>query len=352
MPRRIMVIGLAALAGMLIIAAGEQLVPEKCLAQPVGVVANEIVVQPHFKLSDGEEFSAGKAFGAHIAGRNDVLVTALHVLGPKLAEITEIRLIDLAGTEEIAKPGAAITKSDPVALAKPNHDLAVDLIAFELPAVYPNAVLWLLPTQCPVGTKVWLLTSCDEKGTWVPGEYPATVSLSQPGAMLIKPDRTLSPKGMAGSPVVDGNGVVVGMVLGGQDNGDLYCVPGNRIMARIQSDLGLKVTADLSPNSGSKAAAPPTGKTMVPQPATKKASPAAPPAAPAEAPLEAKPAAVILSKLVRVTSIMDDTATLDVDGTSVKLKVGEEYKTIKLKSIDGSTIKLLEGGVEYSKTAY
>jgi hypothetical protein len=60
-------------------------------------------------------------------------------------------------------------------------------------------------------------------------------------------------------------------------------------------------------------------------------------------------AAQPLNSKIKISSIMGDTVMLDIEGTAVRLKVGEQYKSIKLTAIEGNSIRVLENGIEYSK---
>ena len=59
-----------------------------------------------------------------------------------------------------------------------------------------------------------------------------------------------------------------------------------------------------------------------------------------------------LSSKILIRSIMGDTVMMDVAGVSMKLKPGDQYKSIKLMSVDGNAAKFIENGIEYTKKLY
>lgn len=59
-----------------------------------------------------------------------------------------------------------------------------------------------------------------------------------------------------------------------------------------------------------------------------------------------------LSSKVLIKSIMGDTVMMDIDGVSMKLKPGDQYKSLKLMSVEGNAVKFTENGIEYTKKLY
>ncbi len=322
----------------------------------------ECVFQPSFKLREGQPWEAGKAFPVYIPGAGTVLITALHLFegvdGPDgrmaAADVPaqlEVHISDLASGNEVGHVGRSIVRVPKLE----DIDKSTDVVAFELSGT-AGTLLTLMPGPCREGIRCMLLSASTVNNTVTIGAFPGTVVFSGSKYLSFKLDQNIHLPGTSGSPIVDASGQVIAMLCSHDQNGVIYCNPGYQILRHVQAALGLTMAADpLDGTQPQPAAQRPAGLVPVTAPPPQRPVLSAPvrtttvePTA-AAAPERAPEA---LAASIRVLSIFDDTVTLDVAGTSVKLKVGEEHKGVTLKSISGNTIKLLERGVEYSKTMY
>jgi hypothetical protein len=57
-------------------------------------------------------------------------------------------------------------------------------------------------------------------------------------------------------------------------------------------------------------------------------------------------------RVIKITSILGDTVMFTVDGTTARLRVGEQHQNIKLISIDGTKVKFSENGTEFTKQLF
>jgi hypothetical protein len=191
-------------------------------------IPDSFVFRPTFHTSSGD-VPAGTAFAVTIPGQNRlVLLSAIHLLGPmggleadiaaeKIGtEVAELTLAPLFRGGEISLPARAIT----IPGASPMGNAAAgpgDVVAFWLP---PNDVfepLTLATENPPAGMRVWLVAS-------LLGGAPASQRLhaaritadEQADSVYYIFDKSgLEMRATSGAPIVDSEGRVVAINLGG-----------------------------------------------------------------------------------------------------------------------------------------
>lgn len=181
---------------------------------------------PRFKFKDGNTYNAGKMFAIQWTHGQKLLLCPIHLLGPaggvsyQLAaqeipnKLSSIEVFDLKQASVIASGGRSLlgTKADPRAI--PSSDCTQDLAAFEMLSNPHLSVLQLAPSLAPVGTKIWVLSKDNSSNSLQADRYPGSVMISQPNALTLKLDKSLTAMGSSGAPVVNEKNQVVGMLVG------------------------------------------------------------------------------------------------------------------------------------------
>jgi tetratricopeptide (TPR) repeat protein len=192
------------------------------LAPPA--VAEGIVGRPRIRLTDGRTVNAGTAFYAGLDNGGAFLVTVRHILGvdggldeelkPEeiKKKIREVILLDLQNTASIGRGGDSITLPDENPEVEDNRD---DLIAFRTRAAPPKNFLTFAAERPTVGAAVWIAGKDLNKPGKQTELYAASVVESEAERLVIRAEPQLNIQALSGAPVVDGEGHVVGMVLGG-----------------------------------------------------------------------------------------------------------------------------------------
>jgi hypothetical protein len=210
--------------------------------------ATDTICQPEYVLTDGRTFSAGKASAVHLPNsQKTVLISVMHVFGPdggldvaipasKLPRlVSKVNLLDPANDAEIGHAGTELLSSGEGHAA--DGDDSKDLVAFELVARYPRKILSLSSKPAAIGSKCWLITYVDGN---IPGEYSGVVVASSPTDMAFKPDQNVVTHATSGSPVVNALGEVIGLLVGHDKTGQIWCNPGYRIRQRLDAEISAK----------------------------------------------------------------------------------------------------------------
>lgn len=193
-------------------------------------IPDSFIFKPVFHTSGGDA-PAGTAFAVSIPGKERlVLLSAIHLLGPagglnadipaeKIeAEVRELTLSPPFGRGEISLPARAITI--PGASPKRSTPGPGDVVAFWLPPTGAFEPLTLATEAPPPGTRVWLVAS-------LLGGAPASQRLhaaritadEQTESLYYQFDESgLEMRATSGAPVVDSEGRVVAINLGGGEH--------------------------------------------------------------------------------------------------------------------------------------
>jgi hypothetical protein len=218
---------------------------------PLNANASDSVGVPLFHFRDGTTHTAGKAFAVKWFNNKNVLICPLHLLGPaggydKYVDprfvpdvIESVEVMDLQKRDVLATAKRGLLrKGSPV--EKASGDLCDDLMAFDLPNA-GSLTLFGLSAQLPaVGTRVWVLSKTANSRSSEADRYAGTVIESSLKGIDVKLDEPLDAPASSGSPVVDANSDLVGMLVGtGNDARTIIdAAPAAGIYRRLYTEIG------------------------------------------------------------------------------------------------------------------
>lgn len=205
---------------------------------------------PLFHFKDGTTHCAGKAFAIAWFQNRKILLMPLHLLGPggsypvyvdpkdvpDVVQSVDVLGLGTGRVLETAKPGLIRTG---VPTEKARGNLSEDLTAFELPSNCRLHLYPLAPNMVAPGTKVCILTKTHHDGNDTPDRFTGTVIRAVPTGLTIKMDSPLVAPSSSGSPVVNAQNVLVGMMVGKQDAQRtlITAIPSNMIYAKLYREL-------------------------------------------------------------------------------------------------------------------
>ena len=191
---------------------------------PPSEQAANFVFRPAFALAGGREIVAGTAFAARVNGKAPpMLLSALHLFGPAGGlrvqmrparlpnEVQSVALLTMDNSHQLGLAGRALLRDGyPLSL---NGDCSGDIVAFALPRDTP--ALTLAPADPTINTRVWVMGQAVGDNGPTPRLYRGVVRDVKPTALTVVMDRKHDQTGMSGAPVVNRQGQVVGMLIGG-----------------------------------------------------------------------------------------------------------------------------------------
>lgn len=194
-------------------------------------IPDSFTFRPTFHTSSGD-VPAGTAFAVTIPGESRlVLLSAIHLLGPmgglevdipaeKVGtEVEELTLTPLFRGGEISLPARAIT----IPGASPMGSAATgpgDVVAFWLPPNDAFEPLTLATETPPAGTRVWLVASLVGGAPASQRLHAARITADEQTESLyyVFEESGLEMRATSGAPVVDSEGRVVAINLGGGEH--------------------------------------------------------------------------------------------------------------------------------------
>lgn len=198
-------------------------------ARPPTLAAN-FVVRPVFVLRDRRTIRAGTAFGAKVDGGEPVLLSALHLFGEAgglKAEVPPARipevvagvvLFDMGYGRQVGSAGAGLLR-DGFPMGTRGDDYTGDLVAFRLAKQSGIGTAPLAAANPDTGTRVWLVGREFTRPGAMAALYPAVVTQAVDKGLLITMDSRVDLTGFSGAPAVNAQGEIVGMTLGGGQQG-------------------------------------------------------------------------------------------------------------------------------------
>ena len=221
--------------------------------------AEAFVFQPSFATSAGNEFQAGKVVVAKVPSAPGGLLglSCIHIFGPagglpsqiasdalpKFLKKTTLIAADGGRTEigaPLPVPGAHPFVSDGRSMPNPSSDLSV----FRAPVELASYALELATGEPAVGDRVWLLARLIEGAPPDVYLHPAHVRLANEKILVYEfENNRLNLTATSGAPVVNAQGKIVALNIGGGLSGGKLNVFGNPIVSvRKKIDATLLAT--------------------------------------------------------------------------------------------------------------
>jgi hypothetical protein len=203
---------------------------------------------PFFRIKDEQDICAGKIFCVELKNGKKVLVTALHLIGPASGAAKQFTAAQCAG--RIRKvdvfPTSAVGKTKPIAIGLKqlltagdlsrvdSKDLRGDLLAFSVDDKCQLTPFKISSKQPAVNTAAYIVSSASDNKQDV---FEGTITNSTNKYLTIKLKKPILLPRVSGAPVIDSNGIVVGMVYGTNDNATYFLNPGPSIYLRLTIEV-------------------------------------------------------------------------------------------------------------------
>lgn len=191
-----------------------------------------LAVRPTFELKDGRRVEAGTAFGATMDGGEPVLLSALHLLGEaggldkqipakQIPDVvTAVSLFDMDRSRLLGTAGKGLLREgQPIGEGRTEGDCRGDIVAFRLSQQSSIGVAPLAKTNPGFSTLVWVVGKEFSKSGATAEAFPGVVWVSTRKALVVVMRTPMDLSGFSGAPVVNAQGEIVGMVIGGGESG-------------------------------------------------------------------------------------------------------------------------------------
>lgn len=209
------------------------------------------VVWPRFYVSDLEPFTAGKAFAVQLDNGRKVLISCLHLFGPLggldqhinpqelPTRVMGVDLLSLDSSTIIGKAGKELLKSGQAMDLVKDGNYTGDLVAFDLPVDAPLGAIPIISNTPSIGTPVWLITVFADDNSNSPRLCSGKITSANGKCTEVSLDAPIKLQACSGAPVVNGQGELVGMLLGGYSStpNKIILNPGEAIHARLLREL-------------------------------------------------------------------------------------------------------------------
>jgi hypothetical protein len=225
-------------------------------ARPPTLAVN-FVVRPVFVLRDKRTIRAGTAFGATVDGGEPLLLSALHLFGDagglegeippaRIPDVVAgVALFDMGYGRQVGSAGPALLR-DGFPLGTRGDDYTGDLVAFRLAKQSGIGTAPLAAANPDTGARVWLVGREFTRPGAMAALYPAVVSEAADKGLLITMDSRVDLSGFSGAPAINAQGEIVGMTLGGGQQGGKQLAVLNPVAA-MRERLGVLQTGGTSP---------------------------------------------------------------------------------------------------------
>jgi hypothetical protein len=197
---------------------------------PLAALTPTSAVRPTFYVAGAKPYQAGTAFvTTHANGRGQMLVTALHLLGPdgglsqqlpaaQLGQrVQRVRGARFADDKLLVDADVAVTNNG-YALTR-RGDARGDIAAFRVVKNNGAAVLKLAARNPGVGEWVWLVGDEYKSNPPALRPYPARVMDVDGNGLELQTANVFDLTGFSGAPIVNAKSEVVGILIGGDDAG-------------------------------------------------------------------------------------------------------------------------------------
>ena len=214
-------------------------------------LAADEVGWPRFKMANGEQQTAGKAFAVTWYRKRTLLIMPLHLLSPEAGyshyvrpqdvsrEVSSVDVMDLQNQSVLASSRQSLLKSGST-VGQGGGDLSSDLMAFELTSSCRLKPFQFYGGLAPRGTRVWVLSKEINTPGYEADRYAGTVSSANPSGLVIDMDGPVSALSSSGAPVINSKNELVGMMVGTGDDQRkvIMAIPSTSLLRRLYTEIG------------------------------------------------------------------------------------------------------------------
>ncbi len=228
-------IGIAALAGTEV---GAQVQSSK----PPATIKSNMILQPLFKIKNKKDVCAGKIFAATLPDGGVFLLTCAHLFamddkpltGAQIADsCTGVSLLSLDGSSIVGSAGPELLKNGkPSDLEK--GDCSGDLVAFRSSKTVLTPVAFET-SPVKAGTRVWVITKESDSPGTAQQVIGGKVTDASAKIVDVKMDRKVMIRATSGSPVVNQNGKLIGILIGGAGQ-SIFLHPAITMLTQLKAD--------------------------------------------------------------------------------------------------------------------
>lgn len=208
---------------------------------------------PSFTMANGDKQTAGKACAINWYRNRKLIIMPLHILSPEAGyghyvraqdvarEVSNLDVLDLQQQSVLASSRKSLLKTG-WTVGQGTGDLSGDIMAFELTSASSCRLkpFRLSANLSPRGTKVWVLSKDQHSSSFEPDRYSGIVSSCNASGMVVDLDSPIVAISSSGSPVVNAQGELVGMMVGKADDERrvIMAIPSPSILKRIYNEIG------------------------------------------------------------------------------------------------------------------
>jgi len=220
----------------------EQVSPEPAQA-PVPMIAapsGQLLYQPHFIWSDGEETAQGTGFFVKAPSGKLAAVTSAHFIDPDGPALLKAEWATIDGEKLVA----TVTKSwgPPGKLGRSQYDQRRDYLLFPVAAEIQVPTVFEFDPRPRVadGELVWFADKDGSKSAADQRVVTGSVTLESPLALIIELDEPIKLQSQSGSPFISQEtGKVIGILSGAVEDGDrvkLIAAPVKKMVEQLQNE--------------------------------------------------------------------------------------------------------------------
>jgi hypothetical protein len=213
--------------------------------------AGDSLLEPSFTLTSGRTVSAGRAWCTKLSNGRIVIVTALHLLGPDGGLSGQIQGSDVARAVQEVELTTCYTRRHGISnkvLSKTGEVLEMqslgslnfsdDYIILDGPKKIHGFPILVAHKPPEINERVWLYTKVVRDDQ--PRMYPAVVLAQSDDFLEAQLFQPLPLTGTSGSPILNKQGKVVGMINSAKpDEGLIFCTTAGAIAKHIRADVGV-----------------------------------------------------------------------------------------------------------------
>jgi hypothetical protein len=191
----------------------------------INLDSSNVILTNQFSFNDGRYAMGGTSF-ILTSKKGAVLCTAKHLLGEAMGISPEVKTVDFNQSLDywsaFAHNTEALEDTVQVRSIVNESPSGVDILLLNFKGDADN-MLALSPRYSKVQPKEALRIIASEIGRNEPQFFDVVMDEYNKASFIVRAKKSFNPRAMSGSPVIDANGHVVGVLVGGGHfEGDLY----------------------------------------------------------------------------------------------------------------------------------